>query len=515
MAKSQLRIGAVLSYINMAIGTLIPMFYTPVMLGLLGKSEYGLYKLSSSVTSYLGLISFGIGSAVVRYLTKYRTEGDKDGEEGIFALFNFIFSIISVITVIAGIVIVFILEPIYGNAINNSEQMMEMRILVIILSCTTALSFLCTPYNAVVTSHERFVFLQLINIITTVLIPIVNIVVLYLGFKSIGIVASSLILNIIVQILYIIYVRRSIMLSPNYKNMPFYLVKEILVFSFWIFVANVVGQLYNSTDTLIIGAIPTLATVGVAVYNIGVTFTTLVQSFSVGILSVLTPKVNGMVFSGKSNSELTDLMIRVGRLQCYIVSLVVTGFIAFGRQFITLWVGPENLDAYWVALVTMIPACIPLVQNVALNVIVAQNRHRFRSLMYLVIAIINVVGTLFCVNYFGIIGAAGVSGIASFLGNGIAMNWYYWKKNGLEIPRFWKNVGHLFIIPIIMCSISLIVVSFIQLNSWIVLLLFIAVYTVLFVLLNWFIVMNDYEKDIVRSPLKKIKSKLIKPKTMT
>ncbi len=510
MAKSQLRIGAVLSYINMAIGTLIPMFYTPIMLELLGQSEYGLYKLSSSVTSYLALISFGIGSAVVRYLTKYRTEGDKDGEEGIFGLFNVIFAIISVITVIAGIVIVFILEPIYGNAINNPEQMMEMRILVLILSCTTALSFLCTPYNAVVTSHERFVFLQLINIITTVLVPVVNIIVLYMGFKSIGIVASSLILNIIVQILYIIYVRRSIKLRPNYKNMPKYLIKEILVFSFWIFVANVVMQLYNSTDTLIIGAVPALATIGVAVYNIGVTFNNMVQSFSVGILSVLTPKVNGMVFSGKSNTELTDLMIRIGRLQCYIVSLVVTGFIAFGRQFISLWVGDENLDAYWVALVTMIPACIPLIQNVALSTIVAMNKHKFRSIVFLAIATINVIGTIICVNSFGIIGAAVVTGAANILGTGFIMNWYYWKKIGLEIPRFWKSVGHLFIIPIIMCVIALIAFNFIQLNSWLMLLPFIAIYAIVFIVLNWLFVMNDYEKDIFRGPLRKIKNKLKK-----
>lgn len=513
MAKSQLRIGAVLSYVNMAIGTLIPMFYTPIMLELLGQSEYGLYKLSSSVTSYLGLISFGIGSAVVRYLTKYRTEGDKDGEEGIFGLFNVIFAIISVITVFAGIVIVFILEPIYGSAINNPEQMTEMRILVLILSCTTALSFLCTPYNAVVTSHERFVFLQLINIITTVFVPVVNIVVLYFGFKSIGIVTSSLILNIFVQILYITYVRRSINLKPNYKNMPKYLLKEILIFSSWIFIANVVGQLYNSTDTLIIGAIPALATVGVAVYNIGVTFNTMVQSFSVGILSVLTPKVNGMVFSGKSNSELTDLMIRVGRLQCYIVSLVITGFVAFGRQFITLWVGPDNLDAYWVALVTMIPACVPLIQNVAMNIIIAQNKHKFRSLMYLAIAIINVAGTLICVNFFGIIGAAVVSGIASVLGNGIAMNWYYWKKIELDIPRFWKSVGVLFVIPVIMCTIALTAFSFVQVSNWIVLLLFIVVYTTVFIVLNWILVMNNYEKDIFRGPLKRLKNRILKPKT--
>lgn len=510
MAKSQLRIGAVLSYFNMAIGTLIPMFYTPIMLSLLGKSEYGLFKLSSSVTSYLALISFGIGSAVVRYLTKYRTEGDKDGEQGIFGLFNIIFAVISVITVIAGIIIVFFLEPIYGNAINNSAQMTEMRILVLILSCTTALSFLCTPYNAVVTSHERFVFLQLINIITTVMIPIVNIAVLYMGFKSIGIVTSSFILNIVVQILYIIYVRRGIKLKPNYKNMPKYLIKEILVFSLWIFVANVVTQLYNSTDTLIIGAIPALATIGVAVYNIGVTFNNMVQSFSVGILSVLTPKVNGMVFSGKNNTELTDLMIRIGRLQCYIVTLVVTGFIAFGQQFIKLWAGEGYEEAYWVALVTMIPACIPLIENVALNVIVAQNKHRFRSLVFLLIAVINVVGTIICVNSFGIIGAAVVTGAANILGTGIIMNWYYWKRIGLEIPRFWKTIIKMFIIPIALCVISMLIIQFVHLDGWFMLLAGILIYTLLFLGLNWFIVMNDYEKDIFRGPVRKVFRKVKK-----
>lgn len=51
--NNQLRIGAVMSYINMALGTIIPMFYTPLMLNLLGQDEYGLFKLANSATSYL------------------------------------------------------------------------------------------------------------------------------------------------------------------------------------------------------------------------------------------------------------------------------------------------------------------------------------------------------------------------------------------------------------------------------------------------------------------------------
>ena len=492
-----------MSYINMALGSLIPMFYTPVMLNLLGQSEYGLFKLASTVTSYLGLISFGIGSAVVRYLVKYRAEGDKDGEERMFGLFNIIFLVISAITLVVGIIIAFNVGLIYGQSLSN-EQLFEMTILVLLLTFNTAINFSATPYTAVVTCHERFIFLQIINIIITVLTPIVNLIILFLGFKSIGMVVSSFALTIVVRIVYIIYVKSSIGIKPRYKNMPTYLVKELLIFSFWIFVSNVVNQLYNATDTVIIGAVPALATVGVAIYNVGATFTNMMQSFTTGINSVLTPKINTMVFTGSSNTELTDMVIRFGRLQAYIVALVCSGFIAFGQQFIKLWAGPDYSEAYWVCLATMVPICIPLVQSVALNIIVAQNRHRFRSLVYLGIAIVNVIGTILCVNQFGIIGAAVVSGVAYIIGPGLILNWYYWKKIGLEIPRFWKEIVKLFIVPTIMTVVTKFILNFVTLDKWITLLVGIIIYTLVFAILNWFIVMNDYEKDIFRGPVLKI-----------
>lgn len=510
MVRNQTRIGVVMSYFNMALGSLIPMFYTPIMLGILGQSEYGLVKLASSVTSYLGLISFGIGAAIIRYLTKYRVEGDKEGEEGMFALFNVIFLIISTITLIVGFVITFFLDGIYGKSINDENQMIEMKVLVMILTCTTALSFLSSPYCSVVTAHERFVFLQTINILTTVVTPMVNLISLLMGFKSIGMVTSSLLLTIVIRIVYVIYVRKSIHLKPNYHKMPVFIIKELLVFSFWIFVSNVMSQLYNSTDTLIIGAIPALATVGVAIYNIGVTFSSMMSSFTIGIQSVLSPKVNGFVFSGANNTVLTDLLIRVGRIQCYIVSLVCSGFVVFGIEFINLWAGKGYDEAYWVAISTMIPSCIPLIENVALSVIIAQNKHRFRSLTLLFIAIINVVGTILLVNPLGIVGAALVTGGATVLGQGFIMNWYYWKKIGLEIPRFWKGTAKMFIFPTILCVVSLFVKQYVALDKWIWLLLAILIYTLIFIVFNWLFVMNNYEKDIIRGPIRKIMNKFKK-----
>ena len=506
MAKSQLRFGAVMSYLNMAVGSLIPMIYTPLMLQLLGQSEYGLYKLASTVTSYLSLISFGVGSAVVRYLVKYKTEGDKEGEQKMFGLFNIIFTIISGITLIAGIIICSTIHLLYSNSLTPYE-LQEMRILVLILTINTAVNFSTTAYTSVVTCHEKFVFLQFVNLLLTVITPIANIIVLLLGYKSIGMTISSLVLSIIVRIVYTVYVKKAVGIKPIYRNMPIHLIKELLIFSFWIFIGQIVNQLYSATDTIIIGAIPTLATVGVAIYNIGATFNNMMLSFTQGINSVLTPKINTMVFSGSDSEELTDLVIRYGRLQCYIVGLVCSGFIVFGNTFICLWAGESYSDAYWVALFTMIPSCIPLIQSTALNIVVAQNKHRFRALVYLAIAIINVVGTLVAVRSYGIVGAAVVSGVAYTFGTGFVMNWYYWKKIKLNIPRYWKSVLGVFVIPTVLSVVFMFISNYINLNNWILLFSAIIIFAILFFVFSWLLVMNEYEKDILRAPLKKVINK--------
>ena len=55
MEKNELKSGVILSYINLLLGTIIPFIYTPIMLRMLGQSEYGLFSLASSAVSYLSV----------------------------------------------------------------------------------------------------------------------------------------------------------------------------------------------------------------------------------------------------------------------------------------------------------------------------------------------------------------------------------------------------------------------------------------------------------------------------
>lgn len=501
--KSQLKIGIILSYVNMLLGNLIPIFYTPVMLRILGQDEYGLYKLASSVTSYLSLISLGIGSAITRYLIKTETEEGKEAEEKMLGLFMVIFQIIAVAAVAVGTALTLLVPVIYGKSLGG-EELVRMQILVFIMVCNMALGFSQTPYLSAVNAHEKFVFLQCMNILTTCVGPALNIVMLYAGFASIGMTLSSMLVGLVCRVAYTIYVRRSMHLRPRYKGMPTDKLKEILGFSFWIFVSNVVGQLYNATDTVIIGMIPGLATTGVAVYNVGGMISGVASSLSVGVSSLLAPKVNRLVFSGASNEELSDLAIRVGRIQCLIYVLVFSGFIAFGKPFIYFYCGPEYYDAYWVAILLMLAFTVPLMQSVFLSILVAKNRHQFRALVYLGIAIANVVGTWFMMKFLGVIGAALMTCIVAVMGQGFIMNWYYSKKMKLNIGRFWQNIGKLYVTPCIMCLSVAILARFINFYRVSALCAGIIVYTVVFCAVNWLLVMNDHEKNLVKAPLMKI-----------
>ena len=499
-SAKQIKLGMILSYFNLAIGNLIPFFYTPIMLELLGQSEYGLYKIASSTTSYLSLMAFGIGSAVSRFLIKARTQEGKAAEEQMFGLFNLLFQGVAFLTLIVGGLITWNLDLLYSASLTPSE-LSRMQVLVGLMVINTAISFSSTSYNAVVSSHERFLFIHSVNILSTIGTPILNLLVLFMGYRSVGMVMVGLSLNVLIRVVYIGYVRKMLGMTPKYHNMTRNTLREIFSFSFWVFVSDIVGQIYSATDTVIIGAIPSLAAIGAAVYSIGTTFTNIMFNLAQITPGLFAPKVNRMIFSGCDNRQLTDLVIKVGRMQGFIVTLVCSGFIAFGMPFINCYVGPGYSESYWVAVVVMIPNCIPLVQSAAHSVLHAKNMHRFRSIVYLSIAIINILGTLMLVQRWGVIGAAIPTGVSYFLGHGLIMNWYYWKHVHLDIPEFWKSVAPIFGLSSILCALTLLISKWIDFYEWRTLFLGIVSYCAVYFICLWTWIMTAEEKQHLKSML--------------
>ena len=497
--KNQLRTGVLLSYLNLGISFLIPIFYTPLMLRMLGQAEYGLYSLANSTIAYLSLLRFGFGTTIIRYIAKYRAEGDQKKVQETYGFFLLLYSAIGVVALVGGIVLAANTEGIFSQGLSSGE-LRKMKQLVLILAVNTAMSFPLSVFASMAIAHEKYLFRRIMDIVSTIAGPIANLIALFLGFASVGMALAGTVIQLVLAPISISYCFRELKLKPRFVRLPSALIREMVGFSLFIFIDSLVNMLFWATDKVILGMLA--STVAVAVYNVGGTFNNIVMQLSTSISGVLVPRVTGMV-STRPRSEWSALVIKTGRIQFLIVALILSGFTVFGRQFIDLWAGPEYADAYWVALLTLYPLCIPLIQSTAKNFVIAQNKHQFRSIVYLIIAILNVISTYLVVPSMGIVGAALCSCVSYLLGQGLVMNIYYYKVTGLDIPLFWKNILKMAVVPGLMLVAGLLLSRVVVLDNWITFFAGVALFTAVYAALMYGFVMNDYEKNIIRGPLRK------------
>lgn len=504
--KNQLKAGAIISYANLLIGNIIPFIYTPIMLRLLGQAEYGLYGIANSIMGYIGLLNFGIGGTIVRYLSKYRAEGDREQEARVIGLFLKLYSVVCALILTAGFIFAANVE-VYSRSL-LPEEVRTLRSLVILMTLNTAVFLPFGVFNSIVIAYERYIFSKLVGVLATVLSPVLHLILLYMGYGSVGLVIGSTLLNVVTYGLYAWYALGRLKIRPSFKPAGKGLLREILKFSAFVFLASIVDTLYWTTDKLIIGWAK--GTKETAVYNIGATFNTYVTGLSSAISGLLIPKLTHMAVKDAPREEFTRIFIKVGRLQFVIVSFIVSAFVAFGRQFIALWAGPEYGRSYYVALLTMIPVTIPLIQNTGINILYALNRHQFRSTVYACIAVLNVVLTFWWVERYGIVGAAMATCIAYVIGNILIINWYYHRKIGIDIPLFWKHILKMSPVMFVMGTAGWFALDRLTLDGWLVFFVAAAVYTVLYLVLAYRFMMDSYERELIKGPMRKILRKILK-----
>ena len=427
------RIGSMLSIIQMFVSLLIGLIYTPLLIRYLGDSEYGVYTLAMSLIAYLSVLDMGFGNALVRFTARNRAQGKN--ENNLIGMFLIFYLVISIIAAIVGIIILMNIEQFFSSSFSEIESN-TLKTVFCILLCNTIIAFPASVFSSVIRSHERFIWANSINLINNILNHLVMIILLINGYKSISLACVSLISTIMVLIFNLYYCFRVIGIRLGFKRFDKSFYQE-LVYSLFILINIVVDQLYASTDKVILGKL--CGSVAVAIYGVGVTFQSYFTQFSTSISSVFLPHVSKLSVKDNGIEEMSATFLKVGHVQLVLLSLIGIGFAVYGRIFIELWVGSNYREAYSIALLVMIPALIPLSQNIGISILQALNKHRIRSLMYFCIAVINVVLSIPLAMKFGGIGAAMGTAIGNLLGQIMFMNWFYWKRIGIDIPTYWRN----------------------------------------------------------------------------
>ena len=504
--SNELKLGAILSYVTLFIGNLISIIYTPIMLRLLGQAEYGLFNLSNSVVGYLGLLNFGFGNAIVRYTAKYKALNDETGEANVNGLFLLVYTIIGIAVGVVGVILVFNVDNMFSNSLSIRE-VNRMKTLIGLMVFNMAISFPFGVFGSIINAYEKYIYLKIIGLIRSILNPFIMLPLLLMGYKSIAMTVMSTVVNIIFIAINVYYCFKVLKIKIKFSNLDFSIFGEIIVYSSYIFLNMIVDKIYWSTDQLIIGAVS--GTVAVAIYSIGSTFNTYYMSFSTAISGVFLPKVTKMVTNNVSNKDLSDLFIKTGRIQYIIMSFIFSGFLIIGKEFIYQWAGAGYEESFYIALVVMIPLTIPLIQNLGITILQAKNMHKFRSILYICIAIVNVIASIPMAKIYGGIGAAVCTSISMIIGNVIIINIYYYKRIHLDILNFWKNIIKMSIPVVISLIIGKLILSSIAMSGYLGLFIKGLMFTIIFFVFMWTMGMNNYEKEMFLEPIAKARNKII------
>jgi O-antigen/teichoic acid export membrane protein len=133
---------------------------------------------------------------------------------------------------------------------------------------------------------------------------------------------------------------------------------------------------------------------------------------------------------------------------------------------------------------------------------------KFRALLYIAIAVFSLGLQLLLVKKYGGIGCAAAICTGLVLGHIIVMNIYYYKKQGIDIPKFWKEIGKMSVTPLILGSVTFFLIRFVELQNIFTLGLGVFLFSLIYIPTFWFAGMNQSERDLMKKPMNRVLKKL-------
>lgn len=492
--SNQRRMGAALSYINIIMKNLVTFMYTPFLLKYVGQANYGLFQMTNSVMVSLSLLSMGFSSAYVKFYIKFKVKKENGKIEKLNGMYLIIFGVISIISFLLGVVLISNVNHLFNRSL-TAHQLLLTRYLMSVMVLDVAVTFISSVFDSNITVNQQFIFQQRRQLMQTFLVPLICVPLVLLGVGVLSIVITQFSVTLLFAVLNIHYCLTKLNMRFDFSNLPFELLKELGAFSFFIFLNQITDLVNNNVPNFILGMFRGARMV--ATFAIAIQIKNMFVMLSTSLSSIFVPLANELVSSHERKERLTELMVKIGRIQMSILFFILGGFVVVGKYFVNLWAGPQNSDAYSLVIVMVLPSIIPLAQNIGIEIQRAMNKHVFRSITYTIFAIINIVITIIGSIKLGLIGAVLGYVISILCANGLLMNWYYEKKMGLNMFCYWKGVLNTCVpFVVVTAFLGLVQIKFpiVSLSEFIG---FGSIYVILYMLIFWRWVANSYEKGLL------------------
>ena len=429
---SQIKMGAIISYFALGINIITGLLYTPWMVHKIGQSNYGLYTLATSLIAIF-MLDFGLGSAVSRFVSKYRAEGNQEAINKIIGIIYKLYFIIDAVVLVILAVLYFFLDVIYVKL--TPEELETFRTLYLLVAGFNLISFPLSPLNGILNAYEKFIQLKLCDVFNK-LFTVVLVVAALTFTTSVKVVVAANVFSGITTILFkLIVVKRTLPLKVNFKSKERNMYKTLFGFTAWTMVISIMQRFTHSFAPSVLGI--TASSTEIAIYSPAVILEGYFYNVGTAVNGLFLPRISKYI-ADKQEDRILELMIKVGRYQITVLGLIFVGFICVGQDFMTLWMGPEYAKTYWCTLIIIFPTLLNCSKQIASTTVIAKNLIKYQAKFMIATGIIGLAISYVASLYLGSVGVCLGTAVAS-IANIIYMTFIYKSKAGIDIFKFYKK----------------------------------------------------------------------------
>ncbi len=499
-SSKQIKYGAFISYIAIAFNILAGIIYTPWMIKVIGDSDYGIYGLAISVISMVTM-DFGLGQAISRFIAKYIAQNDQKAIDSFLGITLKLYLVIDAVIGVVLFVLFFLLKFIYVSF--TPDELARLRLVFVIIGAFTLCTFPMQIFNGVIQAYEKFVFQKLMDLAQKVIIVALMVAALFNGGGLYTLVVVNAGIGLLISVAKYIYLKSKGLFKAGLKSWDKPMVKELFSFSVWTTVMLILQRFIFNIEPTILGV--TSGTRQIAIFNVSSVLEGYVYNLTGALGALFLTRVAKIYYGENQDAKAMDkLMIRVGRIQLFIVGAVSAIFFSLGGEFMMLWQGEKFAMAYPITIMMIAPSLITATQTIASTAITATGKLQYAALSYGVTAVVScALSFIFSIKY-GALGT-GIGILAgSIAGTVVVSNIIYKKVLGLNIGNFFVQCHLKMSLPIVITTcIGFALHHFWVTSGWILFIAKCLIMGVIYVILMWLMGLNADEKGMILGRLRR------------
>ena len=323
-------------YLAIGVEIALGLVTLPFNLSHLGKSAYGLWALTASVTAYFSVLDLGYSGALVKFVAQYRAKEDRRALNEILSTVFAVFATCGLITCVVAGGLAYYLPHIFRL---SPDQVPTGRIVLLITSVNVAAGITFSVYGAVINGFQRYDLNNVVGTASGIVTALVNFAVIWMGAGLVGLVMAITSVRLLT---YWVYRANAYRVFPALRIAPSLVrrarLREVTTFSVHMAVIDWANKLNYSMDAVVIGAF--LNTAAVSMWAIGQRLAELTQRLANQLNDILFPTV--VEHDTAAHAERLQRIFVIGtRLSLAMAVPMAGGMMLLARPLITSWVGPD------------------------------------------------------------------------------------------------------------------------------------------------------------------------------